>query len=427
MSDLGQRESGRESAPGADGRNPYFFLSYEPTPKYGPDDMGDPDMWVVSFFEKLCAVVSESVGLPLAAVGHLDRERPRTGWSARTATALETCKVFVPLYTPRYFASERCGREWSVFARRIERSVGEFEPMNAIVPVLWVPTPLPKLPTATEPVKFESSALGETYQRLGLYGIMRTGLRDEYEISLRRLAQRIVEVAESARVLPGSEANYHLAQNAFTGYPRRKLQIILAPAPASSPDDRSDAYYGGGDSEWNPYYPHTSTSLAEYATDLVRNLEYAPEVLTFRESSDQVLGTVVPTAPAVLIVDPWAAGDPELLDQLRQLDDLEKPWIDVIVPWNRDDERTNDAEAELVGKLENVLRRRLLEGRMSSRISARDTSTIEEFGRTLRAVVHRVGNQYLKHATAHPPAGLHAKRLRLRGPDGADDLINGED
>ncbi|MFC4586108.1 FxsC protein [Sphaerisporangium corydalis] len=400
---------------------PYFFLSYEPTPRFGPDDMSDPDRWVAAFFERLSAVVSESADLPLdAEAGYMDRERSRNGWSARTALALRTCRVFVPLYASRYFASERCGREWAVFNRRVERSVGEFEPTEAIIPALWVPTPLSKFPAATEPVKFDASALGDAYQRLGFYGIMRTGLQIDYELSVHSLAERIVRAAESAQVLPGTEAAYQSARNAFVGYPYRKLQIILAPARLDSTSRRDAAYYGDQDAEWNPYYPG-ETPLAEYATDLARNLEYTPEVVTLRENADQVLSATSPAEPGVLVLDPWAARDPELLDRLRRFDRLEKPWIDVIIPWNQQDRQTIDAEAELEEKLESALPRRLLEGRMTSRISARDTSTIEEFGRTLRAVVHRVGNQYLKYGTAHPPAGRQDKRLRLRGPGETED------
>ncbi|MET8157640.1 TIR-like protein FxsC [Sphaerisporangium sp. NPDC005289] len=409
-----------------DHRVPYFFLSYEPTPKYGPEDTGDPDEWVRAFFERLSRVVAESTALGDSdVVGYMDDERPRTGWSPRTAAALRSCRVFVPLYAPRYFVSERCGREWAVFARRVRRSVSESEQIKAIVPALWVPTPPPKVPAATEEVKFDAAAMGETYQRLGLYGMMRTDLNQAYEASVAELAQRIVDAAESSRVLPGEEMSYQAVHNAFTGYPRRKLQIVLAPAQRAPA--RSGAYYGGEDAEWNPYYPQSTTSLADYATDLVRNLEYAPEVLILRDSAEEVLGSQPPSAPAVLIIDPWAGDDPELLGQLRRLDDLDKPWIDIIVPWNRDDDQTYRLEGELARKLEEVLRRRLVEGRMSSRISARDTSTIEEFGRTLRAVVHRVGNQYLKHTTAHPPTGPQASRLRLRGPDGAENRINRED
>ena len=406
---------------GVPGSRPYFFLSYEPTPRFGPDDRDDPDRWVAAFFERLSAVVGESADLPPEVeTGYMDRERSKNGWSARTAAALRTCRVFVPLYAPRYFVSERCGREWSVFSRRVERSVSEFEATKAIIPALWVPTPLSKFPAATEPVKFDASALGDNYQRLGFYGIMRTGLEGDYELSIHSLAERIVQAAESAQVLPGGEAGYQSVRNAFMGYPYRKLQIILAPARPDPSSGRDGVYYGGRDAEWNPYFPG-ETSLAEYVTDLARNLEYTPEVVTLRENADQVLSDTAPAEPGVLILDPWAVRDRDLLDLLERFDRLNKPWIDIIVPWNRDDPQTAAAETRLVGKLEQVLRRRLVEGRMTSRISARDTSTIEDFGRTLSAVVHRVGNQYLKYGTAHPPAGRQDKRLRLRGPGETED------
>ncbi|MBC3842855.1 hypothetical protein GXW82_29795 [Streptacidiphilus sp. 4-A2] len=40
------------------------------------------------------------------------------GWVGRLSDALASCRVFVPLYSPRYFRSEPCGQEWRGFASR---------------------------------------------------------------------------------------------------------------------------------------------------------------------------------------------------------------------------------------------------------------------------------------------------------------------
>ncbi|MFC4531330.1 FxsC protein [Sphaerisporangium dianthi] len=92
-----------------------------------------------------------------------------------------------------------------------------------------------------------------------------------------------------------------------------------AHAPAQDADRRRAGeagrfgdYYGDEDAEWNPYHPHSTASLAEYAAELVRDLEYAPEILTLRDSVEEVFGPLSPAGPAVLIVDPWAADDARL-------------------------------------------------------------------------------------------------------------------
>ncbi|NEE46574.1 TIR domain-containing protein, partial [Streptomyces sp. SID8455] len=54
-----------------------------------------------------------------ASAGFMDREiRSGEGWSERLGETLATCRVFVPLFSPRYFASEMCGKEWHAFEQR---------------------------------------------------------------------------------------------------------------------------------------------------------------------------------------------------------------------------------------------------------------------------------------------------------------------
>ena len=51
--------------------------------------------------------------------GFMDRENSLgTEWSPELISALARCRVFVPLYSRRYFESDNCGREWFAFARR---------------------------------------------------------------------------------------------------------------------------------------------------------------------------------------------------------------------------------------------------------------------------------------------------------------------
>lgn len=84
---------------------PYFFLSYAHTPKQDPNDPGDPDKWVVNLFRDLCAHIMHMTNLPHGArAGFMDRElRSGSDWPFRLAQALATCRVFVPLYSQRYF------------------------------------------------------------------------------------------------------------------------------------------------------------------------------------------------------------------------------------------------------------------------------------------------------------------------------------
>lgn len=77
-------------------------------------------MWVERLFQDLCGHVMAMTNLPAGSpAGFMDREiRSGEGWSERLGNVLANCRVFVPLFSPRYFASEMCGKEWYAFEQR---------------------------------------------------------------------------------------------------------------------------------------------------------------------------------------------------------------------------------------------------------------------------------------------------------------------
>ena len=98
---------------------PYFFLSYARTPKRDPSDRDDPDRWVFKLYRDLCGAILQMTDARPEEAGFMDRENKLgTEWSPELTTALARCRVFVPLYSRRYFESDNCGREWFAFARR---------------------------------------------------------------------------------------------------------------------------------------------------------------------------------------------------------------------------------------------------------------------------------------------------------------------
>ena len=103
-------------ASGRDDR-PYFFLSYARTPKRDPADRDDPDRWVYKLYKDLCAEILQMTDARPEEAGFMDRENQIGAlWSPELTSALARCRVFVPLYSRRYFESDNCGREWFAFA-----------------------------------------------------------------------------------------------------------------------------------------------------------------------------------------------------------------------------------------------------------------------------------------------------------------------
>jgi FxsC-like protein len=158
--------------------------------------------------------------------------------------------------------------------------------------------------------------------------------------------------------------------------------------------------------------------------DLVRDLGYRADVGDLHEHGAELLDGGPPSGPQVLIVDAWAARQDAYRDLLSRLDAMNKPWVQVLVPWNRQDEENAAQEARLRGALDAALRRKLAEGRVTSSLAVRGVPTLEDFRRVLPAVIMAAVRHYFRYAPAFPADAVAAGRPRLGDPSGA--LIAGQ-
>ncbi|HZX37242.1 MAG TPA: TIR-like protein FxsC [Streptomyces sp.] len=406
---------------------PYFFLSYAHTPRYGAGGP-NPDMWVERLFRDLCGHVMAMTDLPAGApAGFMDREiRSGEGWSERLGEVLSSCRAFVPLFSPRYFASEMCGKEWFAFAQRATyHRARSNRPAEAIVPVQWVPVPPEQLPGPAERLQFNHRAMGDRYVTDGLYGLIKLRrFAEEYEAAVYELAKRIVSVADTTRLAPGGPVDYRHAPSAFgrpTGGPRPMQVTVVAPTRHDLPDGRSSDYYGTQPQDWNPYYPDSARPLAYVAQDLMRSLNYQATVSSFEHESP-LDRWQPPTRPEVLLLDRWALEDEQCRARLAAFDAEPRPWVSVVVPWNRDDPQSRMVEPELAERLERTMPHQMRQGRVACRAAASGVPSMEAFGQILPQVVESVAQEYLRHAEVFPPAAQappgarSSERPRLRGP-----------
>jgi FxsC-like protein len=393
---------------------PFFFLSYAHSPK-GEQPGQDPDLWIAQLYDALCDHISQLTDLPPGTKpGFMDRElRQGQEWPWRLSNALATCRIFVPLYSKRYFKSENCGREWFAFHRRAinhaaTNGAGQVE---TIVPALWIPMRDGRFPEATRSVQFRPEDFGPLYAEHGFYGIMKVNRwRDAYDEAVYLLARRMVDAADASPVQPEQPVQYESLPPAFggdggTGPGDKLLRVtVVAPRLDELPEDRDRSYYGREAREWNPYRPGSVRSLADHAADLARSLSYTPDVGDLYQHEAELLGTERPSGPEVLLIDPWAAMQLECREILRRLDPLDKPWVQVVVVWNRQDTQLQ-AEAEKVrSAIEAVLPRTLREGRATSALAVRGVPSLEDFGTVLPTVIAAASRQYLRSAATHPPS-----------------------
>lgn len=420
---------------------PYFFLSYAHTPPWGPGG-GDPDHWVQVLFTDLCDHIMALTDLPAGApAGFMDREmRSGDGWPEKLSENLANCRVFVPLFSPRYFTSESCGREWFAFNERIlrARATGSGA-VPTIVPALWTYIDYGQLPDSVRHIHVDHAQFGDRYAANGIYGLIKLNrLRDEYEETVLGLAQRIVRVAHESPLPSSRPRPYERTPSAFKPRgegPRHIHLTVAAPTRHSIPEHRDTRPYGEDAQDWNPYHSESTRPLPALAEELIRSLDYRITVSSFDDEDpgeDLVADDsekASPSHPGILLIDRWALSDEERRRRLKAFDANARPWVSAIVPWNRSDIQCHGEEGrQLAEDLERTLPVILDRGRRTdSRIAVNGVPTLKSFTDVLPAVVAHATRQYLKHAEAHPPPGPPLRRPRLTGPTHPPQLDGGSD
>ena len=178
----------------------------------------DPSGVLGRFLDELRDAISIRTGVAQDQTLFIDTTMPVSGrWSKRIIHALATCRVFMPIYSPSYPTSDFCGREWTVFARRLRAySAASGDDADAVVPVLWTPVTdiadwVGRAPFA--PLQYVSGhADYHQYRDRGIYGLS----DDERKKVTFYLAGR---VAEAYRDDPVPPADPTMDYAAFTALP----------------------------------------------------------------------------------------------------------------------------------------------------------------------------------------------------------------
>jgi FxsC-like protein len=407
-------------------QGPYFFLSYAHQPRIDPDDPGDPNEWIHKLFRDLSHEVMELTDLPGGRQpGFMDRElRLGNEWPRRITEALSSCRVFIPLYSPRYFSSESCGKEWYAFHRRqVEHEANGGRHPEAIIPVLWVPVPDRALPQVAKSLQFDHHRLGEVYARGGFSQLIRINrYSDDYNMALHTLAHHIVRVAAGNAPVPAETGDFAGLDCAFGTAERkaansRRLTVTIVTPDfyhlPKRPVGRDAEYYKpGAPTQWNPYRPESKIPLADYTSNLARGMGLVPEVAWFDETSGAPGDAGDVDGPGVMLVDPWAALDPDRGVRLREFHKSPKPWIQPMVPWSLSDGQTAIHERTLQTALDQALPS-----------VPPPLPTLETFGNALPKAINAAVRNFLRHAEPRPPSvtppDLPPGRARLLDTDGA--------
>ena len=396
---------------------PFFFLAYARTPE---------KPWVKKLFHELSHEVYERTTFPdSAAVGFMDVTGipPGHDWREEIYWALATCRVFVPLYSPRYFTSVECGREWHAFAQRtLDHQARSPLTQSAIVPALWAPIVPSELPEVAQRIQMDHADLGDEYASEGFYTLIKNKVyQQQYVTAVQRLAQHIIRAAEASRLQSCRISDLNRPGNAFVPPQRnapgdQRLNVIVAaPTLDRMPDGRDPSFYGTVPDDWNPFHPQTQQPIGEYAAGVARLNFYRPTLLTLEEGCDLLSAQNPAEGLGLLLVDAWAGEDAEMARRLAALDALRTEWVGTMVIWNMSDSQTQLNADRLASRLQKLLPNRLGDNRPMTPVNSARIRSPEELRTKFPGVVEHALRRYLDYAEAWPPSGDIPPRPRLLG------------
>lgn len=393
----------------AEDKRPHFFLSYARS-RYHPEGP-DPDRWVAKFFNDLCEDVAQATGMQVP--GFMDRQIPvGTAWPNSLTDALANCRVFVALFSPAYFTSEYCGKEWAAFMERVERQTAGRDLPSAIIPAWWTPMNLSELPHTLQAMQNASSKFPAPYTAEGLYGIMKLNrYRQHYKETVFRLANIIKDRAAECALAASPVSELDSLSNPFAqphGTQQHQIRLTLAAQSIDKlPPDRDRYYYGRTANEWAPYRNQDDpVSISTYAGQVITGLGHHSVVDQVDDPGREPLDL-----PGVLVVDPWATRDPFIAERLREIDNHDP--VEVLAPFNSEDPQTVEAADSLSESLKDVLpNSTALTG------SAIRIPTIHAFRGDLPKAVNEAITRFFKTTNAYPPRTPPTMpRPRLQGPE----------
>jgi len=392
--------------------SPYFFLSYA----RGHFDTGNhPNKWTVKFYKDLCADIAELTGS--ATPGYMDDQRLKIGtqWPSELTRALATCRVLLPIFSPQYFNSEYCGKEWEIFDRRVVRhSWGGSRPA-VIIPVLWTTMEIADLPEFVQHVQHNQADLPNHYLREGLYGIMKLGkYREAYKETVLCLARAIVDAA-AAELAPLDESEQvplDQIPNAFANVKPLEgsldVRLTIAACDFSCrPTGHSKVFYGESPLGWKPYRLQIDKPIANLADGIIRGMGHRAEL---RELG---AGETEPARPDIVLVDMWAAEVPRLKGELGRSNGSMGV---VLTPLDQEDTESVEHRPRLEAAVDSLI------GEALARPGSRRNVPHDKFAEVLVHAVNAAISRHLKSVkVAKKPPGQEKPSLKSFEPGGRTD------
>lgn len=422
---------------------PYdFFFSYR---------RADFGAQMREFFSDLSEEVRKLRGLDkYDNIAFFDQENIETGdnWDAALLNALQQSKVLVPLYSPAYFKSEYCGKEWQSFHLRRQAHAQQHSGAEPAVirPVIWIPIrkdnklTLPgNVSEAVKRVQFTWKEEDSAINQEGLEQMVRIKVNNtqQYWNFVRDFAEELKDAIEQIDLQPLDQvpalADIPSAFNvalpvggpAPVGKPgfRRHVRFIFAALdPVHLGAGRNPTpYQDEGGADWKPFYPDHQRRIGPMATHIVSDADIdfdCDQIELSKDLAGAVRAALKEGKPVVVFVDRWSLySSAEFQDIFREFDGQNFNNCAVLLPWNPGDPELAANKQNIDQVVADVLHFRS-QYAPSSPYYCKDVGSEEELRETLRSVLNQIQAEMRRVAPVRRNVGSGIARPLISGPGG---------
>jgi FxsC-like protein len=395
----------------------YFFLSYA----RGPDDL-----FVRRFYDDLCSEVRVLAGCGHDdEVGFLDNHNIEPGqhWPRALINAIAECKCFVALYSPAYFLSRPCGKEWRLFQQR--SLFGPDSPVQGLVPIVWLPPR--ELPEVARSVHYDLDVPEEDYRRRGLRQLLRLQrMHDAYIDFLSTIAERIVDAAQESPPAGAVDLDFEQLESAFHPIepgagdggelPTQTIHFVVV-APTRAEADaiaRDGGFYGADPLHWAPFGP--GQPLRDYAQKVASEFGFEALFTGLDRLADRIKVARQHNHIVVLLIDPWCVDVAAHRELLREYDRHREHVAAMLVVMSAADTQTQAHSTRLADLMHETLGNN--ERRLGEVMWRRSVITGPSFEADLAVVLAEARNRLAADGRVYrrPPPGDYPPRPILAGP-----------
>jgi TIR domain len=304
------------------------------------------------FIEDLSAKVAEKIGgIARKEICFFDESSIETGtiWTNQLSDALKSIPVGVAIYSPSYFTSKWCGKEFQVFLNRASASPTAPNAPVGIVPVLWAKCTT--LPPSVKQIQYLHDAFPREYSEVGLHQLLSLRVySDQYQLSLGAIADSIVSTATTT--------------NGLVPLPVLDLDKIPSAwdrSSAADPESHKEGsiaktcfvFVSQRGWDWQPYPEKRKIgAMAQQITgDL--GLRYE-EIVCDADLPKKLKETRENSVPTILFGDPESLLDRAYSKPMQDYDDLYLLNCGALVPWSEDSKTSGNDDPRWLNLTTNI-------------------------------------------------------------------------